>query len=158
MSRLKTFFLYALAIAAFWLLSDFLIYMAVNGTYQAVNVPSSIASDGMQVNVTDSKATSINGYVKGNIYNNSGTTINKKYLKIDCYSPRNVLMGTKYVTIDNLEPGKSQNFEMWHKYKDVKDCKLSITDSIQNATQEQFLSQEVGYYLVIGTLALMFMI
>ena len=67
-------------------------------------------------------------------------------------------MGTKYVTIDNLEPGKSQNFEMWHKYKDVKDCKLSITDSIQNATQEQFLSQEVGYYLVIGTLALMFMI
>lgn len=158
MKRIKTFFLYALAIAAFWVLSNFLIYMAINGTYQAMNVQSEMKNDNVQVNIGESKATAVNGYVKGNIHNSSNQRIDKKYLKIDCYSPRDVLMGTKYVTIENLEPGNTMDFDMWFKFKNVDHCKVNIVDKITNATQEQFLSEETQYYIIIGTLALMFLI
>ena len=158
MKRIKTFFLYALAIAAFWVLSNFLIYMAINGTYQAMNVQSEMKNDNVQVNIGESKATAVNGYVKGNIHNSSNQRIDKKYLKIDCYSPRDVLMGTKYVTIENLEPGNTMDFDMWFKSKNVDHCKVNIVDKITNATQEQFLSEETQYYIIIGTLALMFLI
>ena len=55
MKRLKTFLLYALAIAAFWFLSDFLIYMAINGTYQ--HIDAQVLTESPVINVPDSKAT-----------------------------------------------------------------------------------------------------
>ena len=58
MKRLKTFLLYALAIAAFWFLSDFLIYMAINGTYQ--HIDAQVLSESPVINVPDSKATYVN--------------------------------------------------------------------------------------------------
>ena len=154
MKRLKTFLIYGLMIAAFWLLSDFLIYMAVNGSYKAIE--SKVMADVPNVNVSDSKATYLNGYVKGNIYNNTDQTINNKYIKMDFYSPRDVLLGTKYVTIENLEPQNSTNFEMWFKYTDVKYFNIAITDNAENATEEAFVSEETKYYLIVGSLALLY--
>ena len=154
MKRLKTFLLYALVIAAFWFLSDFLIYMAVNGTYQAIE--TKVMQEIPNISVTDSKATYINGYVKGNIYNNTNQIINNKYIKMEFYSPRDVHLGTKYVKIDNLEPGNSTNFEMWFKYTDVKYCNVTVTDDVTNATDQAFISEETKYYLIVGSLALLY--
>ena len=156
MKRLKTFLLYALAIAAFWFLSDFLIYMAINGTYQ--HIDAQVLSESPVINVPDSKATYVNGYVKGNIYNNTGTTISKKYIKLDLYSPRDVNLGTKYIEIENLENGQTKDFEMWFKYTDVEYCKISIVDDTNGATEEQFMSDETKFYLIIGTLAVLYFI
>ena len=150
---MKKFIKWGLIIAAFWLLSDFLIYMAINGTYQHIDVQ--VLTKEVQVNVADSKATYVNGYVKGNIYNSGKNTIQKKYLKIDCYSPRDMLMGTKYVAIENLEPGKTMELNMWFKYTDVEYCKITTTDKVENATEEQFISEETQYYIILGLLAWM---
>lgn len=154
MKRLKTFLIYALVIGAFWFLSDFLIYMAVNGSYKAIE--SKVMGDVPNINVADSKATYVNGYVKGNIYNNTDQTINNKYIKMDFYSPRDVHLGTKYVKIENLEAQNSTNFEMWFKYTEVKYCNITITDNAENTTEEAFVSEETKYYLIVGSLALLY--
>lgn len=154
MKRLKTFLLYALVIAAFWFLSDFLIYMAVNGTYEPIE--TKVVAEVPNVNVAESKATYVNGYVKGNIYNETNETINNKYLKIDLYSPRNVNLGTKYIKIENLEAGKTQDFEMWFKFQDVEYCNITVVDNALDATEEQFVSDETKFYLIIGTLTLLY--
>ena len=150
MSRLKTFFIYALVIAAFWFLSDFLIYIGINGTYKPIE--TRVVSELPNINVSESKATYVNGYLKGNIYNNSDEIISKKYLKIDLYSQRDVLLGTKYVKIENLEPKKTQDFEMWFKYTDVEYCVITIVDTAEDASEKAFISEETKFYMVIGLL------
>lgn len=154
MKRLKTFLIYALIIAAFWFLSDFLIYMAINGTYQ--HIETKVVADVPNINVGESKATYVNGYVKGNVYNNSNETINNKYIKIDLYSPRNVHLGTKFYKIENLEAGKTQDFEMWFKFQDVEYCNITVVDNASDATEEQFVSEETKFYLIVGTLTLLY--
>lgn len=154
MQRLKTFLIYIFIIAVFWFLSDFLIYMAINGTYQPIE--TKVVAEVPNINVGESKATYVNGYVKGNLYNNSSETINDKYIKIDLYSPRNVHLGTKYYKIENLEVGKTQDFEMWFKFQDVEYCNITVVDNALDATEEQFVSDETKFYLIIGTLALLY--
>ena len=154
MKRLKTFFLYALAIAAFWFLSDFLIYMAINGSYQPIE--ARVVVESPSINISESKATYVNGYVKGNIYNDTNATIQNQYLKIDLYSQRDVLMGTKYAEIENLESSATVDFEMWFKYTDIEYCVVDITDDISNTTEEQFVSEETQFYLIVGSLFMLY--
>lgn len=156
MKRLKTFFLYALAIAAFWFLSDILIYMAVNASYS--HIESRVMVDVPNINISDSKATYINGYIKGNIYNNSDETINDKYIKIDLYSPRDVLLGTKYIKLENLEAQKTMDIEMWFKYTDVEYCNITLTDKDVATTEDQFVSDETKFYIVAGTILFLYFI
>ena len=156
MKRLKTFLLYALIIAGFWIFSDIIIYVAINGTY--TNVNAKIYTDSPEIIIGESKATYINGYVKGGIKNNTQGIINEKYVKIDLYSARDVKLGTKYIKIENLEPNNYQEFEMWYKFTDVDYATISITDDIKNASEEEFLSQKTATYLVIGTLLVLYFI
>lgn len=156
MARLKKFFIYALLIAGFWILSDLLIYMAINATYSHIN--SKVTVEAPNVNISDSKATYVNGYVKGNVYNNSNEVISDKYVKIDLYSPRDVHLGTKYVKIENLQPNQTMDLEMWFKYTDVEYSIISITDDMTGITEEQLVSEETKFYLVVGTLLFLYLI
>lgn len=153
MKRLKTFLIYVILIAAFWVLSDFLIFMAIKGTYRYID--TNILAKDISINVAESKATYINGYVKGNIYNDTNEVLNK-YIKMDFYSERNVHLGTKYVKIENLEQGKNTNFEMWFKFQNVKYCNVSVVNNAENSTSEEFLSEETKYSLVLGSLVLLY--
>ena len=84
--------------------------------------------------------------------------INGKFLKIDLYSPRDVLLGTKYVRIENLDAKKTQDFEMWYKFTDVRYCNISVVNSSENAEDKAFLSEETKYYMVLGFLVTLFFI
>ena len=156
MKRLKTFLTYALIIAAFWLFSNILIYIAINGTY--AHTDTRVYTTSPEIIVGESKATYINGFVKGGIKNNTGEIINDKYLKIDLYSARDVKLGTKYVKIENLQPNEYKEFEMWYKFTDVDYAIISITDNVKNASEEEFISEETATYLVIGTLLILYFI
>lgn len=156
MKRLKTFLIYALIIAAFWLFSNILIYIAINGTY--AHTDTRVYTTSPEIIVGDSKATYINGFVKGGIKNNTGEIINDKYLKIDLYSARDVKLGTKYVKIENLQPNEYKEFEMWYKFTDVDYATIVATDNIQNASEEEFISEKTATYLVVGTLLILYFI
>lgn len=154
MKRMKTFFTYAIIIAVFWLFSNILIYIAINGTYK--HIDARVYSNSPEITIGQSKATYINGFVKGSIKNNTQGNINEKYLKIDLYSAHDVKLGTKYVRIENLQQNASQEFEMWYKFTDVNYATITVTDNVRNATEEEFLSQETASYIVVGTLLLLY--
>ena len=130
--------------------------MGINGTYKAIE--AKVMTETPTVNVAEAKVTYVNGYVKGNIYNDTLDTINGKFLKIALYSPRNVHLGSKYVKIDNLESKKSQDFEMWFKYTDVGYCNITVVDNAEDASEKAFLSEETKYYMVLGFLVSLYFI
>ena len=154
MAKMKKYLLYVFMIAAFWIFSDILIYISINGAY--ANVETKVFAISPEISVGQSKATYVNGFVKGSIKNNTDAIINDKYLKIDLYSPRDVKMGTKYVKIENLDINKSQEFEMWYKFTDVDYAEITVTDNIENATEEEFLSQEASTILIFGTILVLY--
>lgn len=156
MAKMKKFLLYALMIVAFWIFSDILIYLSINSTY--ANVNAKVYTNTPEIIVGESKATYVNGFIKGSIKNNTEGIINDKYLKIDLYTARDVKLGTKYVKIDNLESNKYQDFEMWYKFTDVDYANISITNNIENASEEEFLSQETATYLILGTVLILYFI
>lgn len=150
MKRLKTFLIYALLIAGFWIVSDLIIYLVINGTYQPVKTEAYISSP--QVTIGESKATYVNGFVKGSIKNNTEDIMNDVYLKIDMYSERDVNLGTKYVKIDNLQSKGSQEFEMWYEFTDVNYVILTLTDNAPNVSESEFSSSQLTAYLLFGKL------
>ena len=56
-----------------------------------------------QITIYQAEATIVNGRIKGTIENPEEKPLSAKYLRFDFYSPRDVLMGTKYIDISNLE-------------------------------------------------------
>lgn len=156
MERMKKFFKYALIIAAFWIFSDIIIYLSINSAYTSVD--AKIYTNSPEIIVEESKATYVNGYIKGRIKNNSIDIINNKYLKIDLYSARDIKLGTKYIQIKDLEAGKYQDFNIGYKLTDVDYANIVVTDNVDNASEEEFLSQETTIFLILGTLMVLYFI
>lgn len=154
MKRLKTFLIYALLIAAFWIFSDIIIYLTINGTYKSIRTDVYVTSP--QITVDESKATYVNGFIKGSIKNNTQEIINQKYLKIDMYSPRGINLGTKYVKLENLNVDQSQEFEMWYQFTDVSNVIVKLVDNAPEAAEEDFISQEITLYVLFGKLMFLY--
>ena len=47
---------------------------------------------------------------------------------------------------------------MWYKFTDVDYATIVLTDNIQNASEEEFISEETATYLVVGTLLILYFI
>lgn len=156
MKRMKTFFIYALLVVALWIFTDIIIYLAINGTYKPMD--TRVYASTPQVVISESKATYVNGVIKGSIKNNTQGIIDNMYLKIDMYSARDNNLGTKYIKIDNLRQNQVRDFEMGYKFTDVNYVTITTTEHIENTTEDQFLSQEASFYFIIGTLMFLYLI
>ena len=156
MDKMKKFLIYAILIAAFWLFSNILIYLAINSTY--AHIDTRVYTNAPEVTVSQSAATYVNGVVRGTIRNNTENTIQNQYIRLEFYSPRDIKLGTKYIKIEELQRGASQEFEMWYRFTGVNYVHVSITDNIENATEEEFISQETAGYLIVGTLLVLYFI
>lgn len=154
MSRLKTFLTYVLAIAALWIFSDIIIYISINGAYK--NIETNIYTSSPEIIVGQSKATYVNGYIKGGIKNNTDEIINNKYLKIDLYSSNNNLSGSKYIKLEEIKQNEYKKFEMWYKFTNVKKATVTIVDNANNASSEEFLSQEASTYMILSALLILY--
>ena len=124
MSRMKTLTLYVLAIVGFFLISELLINASLESTYKKIGRRDNIS----QVVISQAEATTVNGRLKGTIINPEDNPINGKFLKIDFYSARDVLMGTKYVDISNLQVNQTQELEMYFKLENVNYYNISVVD------------------------------
>ena len=142
MERMKTFGIYALCIILFFIFSNVMINIAVKSMYNPIDV-NIILEDNLKIDVSDIKATVVNGYVKGNV-NNTGELVNKTYVKIDLYSERDVLLGTKYIEMDNLQAGENREFNIGFKFDNVKYAKVCMVDNAENATKDNFESDNMG--------------
>ena len=124
MDRMKTFLKYILAIIIFFFFSNFLIYMSLETTYQNIGRKDNL----QQVTIYQAQATKVNGRIKGTIYNDANNKITDRYLKIDLYSERGNLLGTKYIDLLGIRENETRNLEVYFKVQDVDYYEISFTE------------------------------
>ncbi len=124
MDRMKTFLKYILAIIIFFFFSNFLIYMSLETTYQNIGRKDNL----QQVTIYQAQATKVNGRIKGTIYNDANNKITYRYLKIDLYSERGNLLGTKYIDLLGIRENETRNLEVYFKIQDVDYYEISFTE------------------------------
>lgn len=156
MKTLKTYLVYIILIVTFYIFSDVVIYLALNGMYKKID--AKVYTNTPEIAITKCAATNVNGVVGGTIKNNTNEGINNQYIKIDLYSSRNIKMGTKYIAIENLAPEKEQHFEIWYRYSNVSHAAISITNQAENILEEELVSQRTMNDLVLGGLILLLFI
>ena len=156
MQRLKTFLKYAIWLILFFIFSQIMIYVALNTSYEykGIEIHSSL------IESAQIKATSIDGTASINVKNNSNTDISHKYIKIDCYSKNNVLMGTKYIEIKDLPINEQREYDVRFNFNKVDNAKIDVIDNLPNiATEEQKLSDKImSPAMVVGALIVLMFI
>ena len=156
MQRMKTFLKYAIWVILFFIFSQILIYVALNTTYKDKKVE---IKSPLIVN-SEVKATSIDGTATINVKNNSNNQISTKYIKLDCYSKNNVLMGTKYIDIKDLPVNEQIKYDVRFNFNKVDHVIIDVVDSLPNTvTEEQKLSDKIMTpEMVVGALILLMFI
>ena len=104
MDRMKTFLKYIIWFVLFFFFSNFIINVGLNSSYKNIERRDSIE----QVQIKQAQATLVNGRIKGTIKNSDKDYLTGKYLKIDLYSKRNVLVGKKYIDITTTQNNTTQ--------------------------------------------------
>ena len=157
MTTTRKFIIYLALVILFFIFSQVIIHVALNTTYKyikyVVNTPIELK---MEI-----QASSISGFAKGKIKNNTENTLEGKYLKIDCYSKLDTLMGTKYVQIDKINTNEEKQFEVRFNFNKVDKAIVSIVDEkvLTDVPQEQRESDpEFGLATCIAALILLYFI
>jgi len=150
MDRMKNLSKYLVFIIIFYFFSNILITICMKGTYKEIK--TEILTKTPQIELTETKATYINGYTIGKIINNTEHILDNKYLKIDCYSVRDVKLGTKYIRINDLKPNEARDFKMGFKFTDVYRCKISYVEHVVEATDDQFISDDMTTTMILSGL------
>lgn len=142
MERMKTFGAFALLTIVFFIFSNCMINVCIKSCYTPIDSYVALR-DNVKIEIQEARATYVNGYVGGTV-TNTGTNMPQAYLKIDLYSPRNVLLGTKYVTMQDWKQGEQKSFKMGFKLTDADYCKVSIVNEISTSAEEgSFISEEL---------------
>lgn len=156
MKRLKKFLMYLIIGIIFYIWSDIMIYLNLNSVYDRISRKD---FDVPQVSVNDAKATLVNGYVEGSVKNIGDADLNGKYLKVDFYSSRNNVIGTKYIEIEGVKDNRSMDFEVHFKLQDIESYDISIVDEAGKEIDDSFYDEEISTIMrIIALLAVKFSI
>lgn len=128
MGTLKKFWMY------FWMFIGFFIFVSVLTNFlmrdDYKNSIYEIKTEIPQISVTECKASYSNGYIKGNVTNNTGEIIPYKYLQVNLYDKDGVYLGSEYKELKNLYPQETINFDMKYNYLNIDKATLAFTDEI----------------------------
>ncbi|MCR5145872.1 MAG: hypothetical protein K6B70_00770 [Clostridia bacterium] len=128
MDRMKTFFKYFLIVVLFYIFSNLMINAFFKISYKDIR-DYKIEVNDLFIDVSEAKATSRNGYIKGIVKNKNENAIENKYLKISFLSKNKNVLGEKYIKIDKIESKQLRNFEVKFDYDNVKAFKIEMTDT-----------------------------
>lgn len=154
MSRLKTLFKYVLWIVMFAIFSEFLINVGLNSTYKQLERKDNIE----QVQIYQSEATIVNGRIRGLITNSSSNNLSGKYLEFDFYSKNDVLLGKKYIQVNDLQDKQTQSIELLFKLKNVGYYNISVVDQKPDDEEIELLPKDLTKPEVILGTALVLLI
>ena len=130
MDRMKTLFKYVLAVVVVYVISNILIWGLLKVSYRdikeyTIDVPIA------KITIDEAKASSRNGYIKGEINNITDQTIQNKYIKIDLYSKRDVHLGTRYIKIENMLAYEIYKFEVNFDIGNVQKSNMTVTEQME---------------------------
>lgn len=124
MDRMKTFLIYTLLVVGFIIFSELLINISLETSYANLGRKDNLK----QVTIYQAQATKVNGRIKGTIFNDENDKIKDRYLKIDLYSERDVLLGSKYIDLLGIRDNETRNLEVYFKLQDVDYYELSFVE------------------------------
>ena len=152
MSRMKTFFIYALLVVAVLLLTDIIINVCLELNYKSIQ-DYEIATSSPSIVITEARKTAVNGYIGGTITNNTGHDISNTYIKVELFSDLNNLLGTKYLKTDMLKAEETKEFRLSYRHSDIDHFIISITDEVvEEEVELSPLVEKAGLYLTIATI------
>lgn len=142
MSTMKRFGKYAIWIILFWIFSELLINIGLKTTYKDLKRVGDIPTG---IQVVEIKATAVNGKVK--LIANS-TYLSNKYIKINLYSGRDILLGTQYLEIGNIEEGQSKEIDTYFKISEVEKYEIHIED-VKGESSEGFMDTAMSAITIL---------
>ena len=149
MKRLKTFAKYILVITLFFIFSRIMIFIGLNSIYGNIELKGNCPQG---VSITSSRATSVNGEVKGNILEE----LNSKYIKFNFYSDLDTFMGSYYITPSELKNG---NFEFYYKLNYIDSYSIEVVDEMpEQGSLEIFSSKEFKNYAILSAIIMLMFI
>ena len=132
MSRMKTFFTYALLILLFFFYSNLAINLLIKNSYKPVpkNKISMQASDnGFEMKIKRAESNNLQGYFTGAVRNNSDRFLSHQYVKVESFH-KGIKMQEKYLAFDNMNPGEVRDFKLRYKVGKIDEFKVSYVDEI----------------------------
>ncbi len=144
--------IWVLILAGVFVLSDFLIYVGINSTYKEIERQD----ENSQIAVYQADATYVNGRIRG-VIKDVGE-VPGKYLKIELYTKRHVLVGKSYVEIKDVENSETQPFEVLFKANDVAYYKIDTVKEKEPGGELEILPKELTRGEVLLATALTFLI
>ena len=148
MDRLKTILLYSVGLVAFIIFSNFIINVNLESSYQKLGRKDNLS----QITIYQAEATIVNGRIKGTIENPEEKPLDAKYLRFDFYSPRDVLIGTKYIDISNLEVNQKKPLEMYFKLENVDYFNISLVNEKEESEIELLPKDLTQQEILVATI------
>ena len=71
------------------------------------------------ITINEAKSTNVNGYIKGEVKNETENEIIGKRICFMLFDRNNEQIGEEYIEIDNLKPGEGKTFELKFKRNNV---------------------------------------
>lgn len=156
MDRLKTLRKYLIWLIAFYLFSMIFIYIGLNARYNNIDSNGEVPGN---VKIELAQATSVNGRIFGKITSTEADNLNGKYLKVDIFSKRDELIGTKYLKLDNLKLNEPNRFAVYFSAQNIKKYSVDILDYSEELLKEEsrvkemykkvFRDQDMPIWLII---------
>ena len=148
MARMKTFLIYALLVVGFFIFSEFIISVGLNSSYKDIERKDNIS----QVEITEAKATLVNGKIKGIIKDNEVDKLTGKYVEIDLYSERDNMIGKRYVEINTTGVNREQEFSIYFEAEDVTSYSVAIVDEKQGGELEIIPEEWTKTEIIVATI------
>ncbi len=148
METIKTFTIYVILIFGFFLLSNFLSGQLIEQMYKDLdgNVEEEFEYNGEQtaldVKILNAKATRMNGYLTARITNNTDNKVNKAYLRIDLFAKEDIKAITRYMEINDLEPGETKDYQLKFRAGYVDTYKVAVKEDFPD---EDYIFEIFGY-------------
>ena len=147
---MKNIIIYVLILIGIFILSDFLINVGLNSTYKDIERKDENTD---MVAVYQADATYVNGRIRGVIKDVSRTG---KYLEIELFSERDVLLGRRYIEVD--PNNENQAFEVLFRAEGVKSYKVNTVNEKQEGPELEILPKELTKPEIIVATALTFLV
>ena len=157
MSKLKTYFKYILLLVVLFIFVSIVSKLLIISMYKPKDC--TVLFDSPTIEIIDSKATNANGYIYGCITNTTGSTIENKYIKLDCYSEYDNNINTGYAQIFKLEPDESQYFIIKYRCEGTERVEISMSDTAPDYLLNHIhmeLTQTHKFALIAGGLIVVY--
>ena len=81
------------------------------------------------ITVQEAKATNVNGYIKGELRNESEEEISGKYLLFVLLDENQEIIGTESIAIDLIAVGETKSYDLEFRRDNVEGVYVTITDA-----------------------------